>query len=1370
MKLAAHTPLGLLAGLVFAAVPAQAVWAAPSSSTVAAPPREVLAVYHRLKEGLDFTSAEGRLRQLSDKTLGAADRAWCGYYLAVMQYAKGDERWRNSIESATRSRPDLLLEVLRSPDFRGHFNRTLLGAALASVGQQEPPLLEEVVFSPARSRFFDSRSLSDAFEFLEGQASTPGLDGTTSVKLHPPPGLPTAVVRLRGTPGVPFRFTVERADDVEDASVEATLSTTRSNMRLVAASAGLTRATTMVWFSEATAALVRLSLDEGSRASTWRMQFERLGWLVVESDPPAVPLAGPAWLNAGTRTPYTTALPGGGTIWAFSIGPAGFTTRTSASITEGRTTVVKVALPGQVLARASEQDWSLRFDPPVVQGLAVSGLAAPAMTVPRGTYNLTATKPGFLPKAQSVQVVPCATASVAFVLKPDEAPPSPVCQIASAPPGKTDGVRGTVQPGARVCIRERSADGTVLATLAAPMGSFELDLGDNMVASVAVSALSTTGRESEYVTFANDVERPAAASIETVAQNAPRQSDWIAGHAEAKARVDLRPEAAGATTLSTMVAADGRYRIDLGDNRIGRFTVSVTDAAGNESEGTTGANDIDPPPAPSAVAAVLPQGGRGWTLTGSAERGSTVQIRAADSEAAPLVTTQATDGAFRVTLAEGPFTRVSLNATDRAGNRSGLADVSVPPLPPPPPETAIASLEVTVNGRPALAGEVQVFVDDRQQVTIPADWRLTLPPGEHSFQARKGTSASDSARLELPAKLTRTVSLAIVEPGVLTLAVRQDGAAVSEGLLARVNGGKEAAPDGAGRLQLRPGRYRIEVRAGPAGEWSPSREVEIAAGSESRLEVELPPTMGTMRVEVTRGTESVTAGVLVRLNNGAEMPFPEGGRFEKLTPGSYQVEARLADEREWTAAPTARVVAGRETRVTVSVLVPPGTLRVLVTQDGREVTTGVFVRLDRGKAQTLPEGGRFEKLPPGSYRVEVRIGTDGEWAAASELARVASGAETQVAIALQSRATLVVIVKRGEQPLSRNLWVTVNEGPARSLPARGLVLSAGTHRVRVREGQSGPWTPVPDVVLTAGARMEREVVLPIEDGTLVAIVKRGEETLATNLFVSLDGGKRRQIPPGGRLKLPAGSHEVRVCEGQGPWSPTRTVSIEVAKDSREEFEVPGPEKGTLIVVARRGDQPVTSNLYIGVDQTDARRLSSDGRLQLDAGSHRVRVREGRGEWSETRTVTIDPGQEKNETFELAAVAAATSASSGTAAVAGAGECTMNQSFNLPANGRTVFKLPCNGGNFKLSVTSSSEVDVFVVPSGQARSAMSWQKGDANPVGGAIAQSTENRSANLTFNLPRGDTFYVIVDDSIFPGDRGEGMFVAANGTVQCSPQ
>ena len=208
------------------------------------------------------------------------------------------------------------------------------------------------------------------------------------------------------------------------------------------------------------------------------------------------------------------------------------------------------------------------------------------------------------------------------------------------------------------------------------------------------------------VTDPADTTAPDAPTVGDVTGNSTN-GYTVTGTAEPGSTITIK-DGGGATVGTGTANETGEYTVTL-PGSIGSnapISVTATDAAENVSAPTPATTPADPdtiaPNAPT-VEHVAGNSSKGYTVTGTAEPGSTVTIK--DGSGATVGTGTANEaGAYTVTLpgSVGPNAPISVTATDAAGNVSAPTSAKTPADPKAPSDTTAPNPPSvdTVTGNP----------------------------------------------------------------------------------------------------------------------------------------------------------------------------------------------------------------------------------------------------------------------------------------------------------------------------------------------------------------------------------------------------------------------------------------------------------------------------------------------------------------------------------------------------------------------------------------------------------------------------------------------------------------------------------------------
>ncbi|MFS9262389.1 Ig-like domain-containing protein [Streptococcus infantis] len=240
-------------------------------------------------------------------------------------------------------------------------------------------------------------------------------------------------------------------------------------------------------------------------------------------------------------------------------------------------------------------------------------------------------------------------------------------------------VTGTAEAGSTVEVT--LPDGTKATATADKDGNFSvpvsgLEEGQTVSVTAKDASNNTSAPTTATVAKADDTKAPDAPSVNPVKAG----DKAVTGTAEAGSTVEVTlPDGTKATATADK---DGNFSVPVSGLEEGQ-TVSVTakDASNNTSAPTTAtvakADDTKAPDAPS----VNPVKAGDKAVTGTAEAGSTVEVTLPDGTKATATADK--DGKFNIPVAGlKAGDKVSVTATDAAGNKSGATDATVAPAVP----------------------------------------------------------------------------------------------------------------------------------------------------------------------------------------------------------------------------------------------------------------------------------------------------------------------------------------------------------------------------------------------------------------------------------------------------------------------------------------------------------------------------------------------------------------------------------------------------------------------------------------------------------------------------------------------------------------
>ncbi|MEN2260082.1 Ig-like domain-containing protein [Enterococcus faecalis] len=248
-------------------------------------------------------------------------------------------------------------------------------------------------------------------------------------------------------------------------------------------------------------------------------------------------------------------------------------------------------------------------------------------------------------------------------------------------------VKGTADANATVEIRNAggtvigtdTADGTGAFTVTIPAG----EAGANET--LTAVAKNASGTESTPTTFQTPADEATvtAPTITGVTGNSTAGYE-VKGTADANATVEIRN--AGGTVIGTGTAdGTGAFTVTIPAGEAGAnetLTAVAKNASGTESTPTTFQTPADPntPVATPIVETVTGSTTKGYEVKGTAEVGTTIEVRDAAGTVLGTATT-GTDGKYTVTLAPGKATAnqtLSVVAKNASGTESQPATATTP--------------------------------------------------------------------------------------------------------------------------------------------------------------------------------------------------------------------------------------------------------------------------------------------------------------------------------------------------------------------------------------------------------------------------------------------------------------------------------------------------------------------------------------------------------------------------------------------------------------------------------------------------------------------------------------------------------------------
>ncbi len=348
------------------------------------------------------------------------------------------------------------------------------------------------------------------------------------------------------------------------------------------------------------------------------------------------------------------------------------------------------------------------------------------------------------------------TSVPATVIASDTTAPDAPTDLAVAANGST--LSGKGEAGATVSVSD--ASGTVVGTtVVAGNGTFVVSFttAQANAQALTVTQSDAAGHVSQPAsTTAPDIQAPLAASDLSI----NNVGTVVSGRGEAGAIVAVQ-NASGTVVGTGTVDQSGNFQISLQSAQTdgAALRVTLTDAAGNVSPGTSLATVDTTPPAVVSGLTISQDGG---TLNGTGEPGATVQVTSTAGVVLGTATV-ASNGTFSVTMAN-PLTNgetLNVNQTDTAGNVSPSVTQLAPDLTPPAALTQVAinadGLTVTGHGEPGAT--VNVYAADQTLlgtglVAANGAFSLTLNTAQLNAQVLTVTQEDPPGNVSVPVDIT----------------------------------------------------------------------------------------------------------------------------------------------------------------------------------------------------------------------------------------------------------------------------------------------------------------------------------------------------------------------------------------------------------------------------------------------------------------------------------------------------------------------------------------------------------------------------------------------------------------------------------------
>lgn len=501
---------------------------------------------------------------------------------------------------------------------------------------------------------------------------------------------------------------------------------------------------------------------------------------------------------------------------------------------------------------AADGTWSVRLNPPLVDGTVVSAVAVDAAGNPSPAATATVDT--------QVDITPPAAPVVGAVID-DVAPVQGPLASGGSTNDAAPGFSGTTEPGSTIAVFDNGVPigsavvdpaGNWTFTPATPLGD-----GGHSVTFVASDSAGNAGPATPPFVFTVDTLAPAAPVV------VPSNGGSLSGTAEPGTTVSIDLDGDTVTDGTAPVDGAGNWTFTptapIADGTT--VTVTVSDAAGNTSAPATVVVDSSVPLAPTIVSAtddvpgqtgVVASGGLSndatLALAGTAEANSTVRI----FDGTALIGTVSANGAGAWTfttaaLAEGAHA-FTATATDATGNASAASpayavsiDLTAPALPVLAPSDG-----TTLSGtaEPGATVLIDTTGDGTPDATVTAGvtgtWSVTLNPPLANGTPVSVVAVDPAGNASVPATGTIDTSLDTTPPPVPVLLTVTDDVAPVQGALASGAATNDALPTltGTAEANVQVSIYDNTVLLGTAnadasGNWSFTPTQALGEGAHS---------------------------------------------------------------------------------------------------------------------------------------------------------------------------------------------------------------------------------------------------------------------------------------------------------------------------------------------------------------------------------------------------------------------------------------------------------------------------------------------------------------------------------------------------------
>ncbi|QCR02613.1 cell surface protein [Enterococcus faecalis] len=322
-------------------------------------------------------------------------------------------------------------------------------------------------------------------------------------------------------------------------------------------------------------------------------------------------------------------------------------------------------------------------------------------------------------------------------------------------------ITGTADPN--TTIEVRNPDGTIIGTTTTDdQGNFTVDLpagAANPGDTLTVVGKDGDGNESQPTEVTVPEDATVAAPTVTTVTGTTATGYQVTGTAEPNVTIEIHNEAGLVIATGTTDGA-GAFTITLPTGTATAneaLTAIAKDAAGKESNPTAFKTPADPdaPVATPIVDKVTGSTTKGYQVVGTAEVGTTVEVRDADGTVLGMATT-GTDGKYTVTLEPG---KASANETITVVAKNATGKESQPATATTPADLATPTID-SITGNSGKGYEI----------TGTAEPKTTIDVRDADGTIIAATTANETGQY------TVTLPAGVVTPGETITIISKDGA------------------------------------------------------------------------------------------------------------------------------------------------------------------------------------------------------------------------------------------------------------------------------------------------------------------------------------------------------------------------------------------------------------------------------------------------------------------------------------------------------------------------------------------------------------------------------------------------------------------